>query len=189
VVTGRLSLLFGLLTSGTLRLRLMRPTRTVKSISWLVVIALDCKAVLVTNIFAVGLTFRVHMKRSATLILLAFVSLAHAEPFDVRVQLGKAAEQKDEFKAYQPAMFAQVGDYLAYTMRSCFETIQKPETEPFVLVADINTDGKAVAVEIKPTTNIANCFSVGFSAAQYPKPPQHPDRKGFPITLEMRITP
>jgi hypothetical protein len=129
------------------------------------------------------------MKRSVALIFLAFASLAHAEPFDIRVQLGKAAEQNAEFKAYQPAMFAQVGDHLAYTMRSCFETIQKPETEPFVLVADINTEGKAVAIDVKPTTNIAKCFSAGFAAAQYPQPPQYPGRKGFPVTLEMRITP
>ena len=68
------------------------------------------------------------MKRAATLLFVIFASLAHAEPFDVRAQLGKTAENKEEFKAYQPAMFAQVGDHLAHTMRSCFATTlnQKP---------------------------------------------------------------
>lgn len=116
-------------------------------------------------------------------------SLTHAELFDVRVQLGKTAEGKEEFKAYQPAMFAQVGDHIAHTMRSCFATTAKSETAPFVLVADISPEGKAEAVEVKPATNIAKCFATGFTNAPYPKPPQYPNRRGFPVTIEMRVTP
>ena len=130
------------------------------------------------------------MKKLAVALLFTIVaSLAHAEPFEIRAQLGKAAENKEEFKAYQPAMFAQVGDHLAYAMRSCIATTPKPNTEPFVLVADINNEGKAEAVEVKPTTHIAKCFAAGFAAALYPKPPQYPNRQGFPVTIEMRITP
>jgi hypothetical protein len=105
--------------------------------------------------------------------------------FDVRVEAGKAAER--EFIAYQSAMAKQVGDHLAQTMQSCFATTERPETEAFVLVADITVKGNATAIEVRPGTNIATCFAHGIASAVFPKPPQYADHEGFPITIEMHI--
>lgn len=123
------------------------------------------------------------------LFFIIFTQLAYAESFDMRAQLGKEAESKEEYKAYQPAIFSQVGNQLANVMRFCFATIYKPDIRPFILVADINTEGKAESVEVQPRTNTAECFMTGFSGVSYPKPPIYSNRPGFPITMEMRITP
>lgn len=110
---------------------------------------------------------------------------AAAASFDVRMERGKAAET--EFAAYQSAMFAQVGNQLAYTMRACFDRTREPQTDAFVLVADITGDGKAAAIEVRPATNIASCFAAGFGRAAFPAPPRMTDGGSFPVTIEMQI--
>jgi hypothetical protein len=108
-------------------------------------------------------------------------------PFDTRVELGKEAEEKEEFKAYHSAMQRRIGNHLAETMRACFANVPDPESTPFVLVADITAEGAARAVEVRPATNIASCFAQGFALASFPAPPPYPDHDGFPITIEMHI--
>jgi hypothetical protein len=111
-----------------------------------------------------------------------------SDPFDARVALGKTAEERAEFKAYVSAFNRRVGDHFAQTMRSCFATTQKPETDAFVLVADITVEGKAKAIEVRPATNIALCFATGFASAPFPRPPLYPDREAYPVTIEMSIS-
>jgi hypothetical protein len=107
--------------------------------------------------------------------------------FDVRAASGKAAEQKEEFRAYYAAMNGQVGDQYAATMRSCFATVHEPQTDPFTLVADITPEGKLADVEVRPATNIAACFAAGLTAISFPKPPHYPGHAGLPMVIEMRI--
>ena len=109
------------------------------------------------------------------------------EPFEARVALGKAAEQRVEFKAYGAEFDQKVGDHFARTMQSCFAAVRAPETDTFVLVADITREGKATSIEVRPTTNIALCFAGGFASAEFPPPPVHPDRHAYPVTIEMHI--
>ncbi len=123
------------------------------------------------------------------LLLLLGSNAFSAESFAVRVALAKDAEGREEFKTYQPAMFAQAGEHLANTIRSCFDTTPTPDTNAFVLIADIGPDGKAQAVEVEPRTNIANCFAAGFAAAEFPIAPTYQNRAGFPVVLEMIIKP
>jgi hypothetical protein len=110
------------------------------------------------------------------------------EPFDVRVGLGKAAEQNEEFSAYQSSMNRQVGSQYAAAMRSCFATVKDPQTDSFTLVGDITPDGELSAVEVRPATNIASCFAAGLRAVTFPNPPRYSGRNGFPVTIEMHIT-
>lgn len=107
--------------------------------------------------------------------------------FDVRAELGEAMEQSDEFKTYHSGMNRRVGDQFADIMRSCFASVENPQTARFVLVADITAEGRADAVEVRPPTNIARCFAAGLKRTSFPIPPPFPDREGFPITIKMRI--
>jgi hypothetical protein len=109
------------------------------------------------------------------------------EPFDVRVELGKAAEEKEEFRSYHSAMIERVGGQYAATMRSCFATIREPQNDRFTLVGDITAEGELDAVEVRPLTNIASCFAAGLRTISFPKPPRYPGRSGFPMTIDMQI--
>jgi len=137
------------------------------------------------------------MKRIILLSFAAFASMAHAEPlqsepvqlapFDARVQLAIAAESDERFKTYRPAMLRRNGRYLARTMRSCIAASPKPEKKTVTLVADINAEGKATGIEVKPENAVAGCYASGFAAASYPKPPAYPGREGFPVTMKIRV--
>ncbi|HJV76700.1 MAG TPA: hypothetical protein VJ654_20980 [Noviherbaspirillum sp.] len=132
------------------------------------------------------------MKRSVSLLLFFFTAFAHAAPvdaalFDERVRIAKSAESDERFRSYPKAMFKRASRELARTMRRCMATSSKPKSQPFVLVADISAAGKAEAIEVKPDNELARCFSVGFAAASYLKPPEYVDGEGFPIT--MRVAP
>ena len=107
--------------------------------------------------------------------------------FDDRVAMGKAAEQRPENKSYASELDRMVGNHFAQTMQSCFAAIREPQTEPFVLVADITSEGKAKAIEVRPATNIARCFATGFALAPFPTPPPYPCCEAYPVTIEMRI--
>src|ERR1700687_6144924 len=98
-------------------------------------------------------------------------SYAYSETFAERVRLAKAAETADAYKSYQPVLLRGIGDPMAQIMRACFAKSEKPHADSFVLVADITREGKAQAIEVKPTTNIATCFAAGMSKASFPQPP------------------
>jgi hypothetical protein len=72
------------------------------------------------------------------------------DPFDVRVELGRAAEEKEEFRSYHSAMIERVGDQYAATMRSCFATIREPQNDRFTLIGDVTAEGELDAVEVRP---------------------------------------
>jgi hypothetical protein len=116
-------------------------------------------------------------------------SYAYVETFAERVRLAKAAETAEAYKSYQPVFLRGISDPMAQIMRACFAKTEKPHADSFVLVADITREGKAQAVEVKPTTNIATCFAAGMSKASFPQPPAYPGRQGFPIAIEMKIYP
>ena len=118
-----------------------------------------------------------------------FPTLAYSETFEERVRIAKAAESADAYKPYQQVMYRGIGDHLAQTMRACFAKAEKPQTDAFVLVADVANDGKAQSIEVKPSTNISTCFADGVGNVSFPKPPTYLERKAFPIVIEMKITP
>lgn len=139
------------------------------------------------------------MKRIAPLSFAMLACGAHAEstqaeqipltPFDARVQLAKAAESDERFKTYRSAMLRQTGRRLARTMRSCIAAAPKPEQKTVVLIANINSMGKATGVEVKPENAVAKCYAAGFSALSYPRPPAYFERQGFPVTMKIRVIP
>lgn len=135
---------------------------------------------------------KVFMKQFAGLLLFLFTAFVHAAPvdpalFDERVQIAKAAESDERFRAYPKAMFKRASRDLARMMRRCMAASSMPKSKPFVLVSDISAAGKAEAIEVKPDNDLARCFAAGFAAGTYLKPPEYVDGEGFPIT--MRVAP
>jgi hypothetical protein len=122
------------------------------------------------------------------LLLSISVNAVALESFDERVTLAKAAEIDDQLKAYLPAMYGAVGPQVASTMRTCFDRTEGGDKSPFVLIADISPAGAAQNIEVKPTTNVAQCFARGFSTITFPSPPASAKRAAFPVMIEMRIS-
>ena len=128
------------------------------------------------------------MQRLGYLFLLLAIQPAFAGSFEDRVKRAKAVEETEAYKRYQGPMFKSIGDDMAYTMRSCFETIKNPDTRSFVVVADILHTGNATMIEVQPSTNVSMCFANGFSNLRFPTPPRLEDRFPFSITIEMGIS-
>jgi hypothetical protein len=127
------------------------------------------------------------MRASICLILWIASLGANALTFEERIELAKAAERSVDTWFYEKVMFDAVGPHLATTMRACFGQTAKPQADPFVLVADLSPEGKAVNVEVRPPTAVAVCFSEGFATTAFPIPPRFQDRANFPVVIEMRI--
>ena len=122
-------------------------------------------------------------------LMFSLTSTALAETFEERVELARVAEKAEGSKSYQKQMFDVIGPHMATIMKSCFDAIKNPETEPFRLVADVTPEGRADAVEVRPNTNIAACFSKGFASVDFPPPPRFRGRPRFPVFIDMRIKP
>lgn len=134
------------------------------------------------------------MKRVLSFLLFAVAPLVHAipgdlSPFETRVQLAKEAELDDQYKPYPSVMHKRTGKHLARTMRSCIAASPRPVEKAFVLVADINSRGRASAVVVQPENEVAKCFADGFSSIKYPGPPAYGRRPGFPVTMKIQVLP
>lgn len=131
------------------------------------------------------------MKLALLFVLLVCAALVHAAPgetFDEHVALARKAEADPALKEYPAIMIKGTRRHLARTMRTCAALKPSPEIKAFTLVADITPEGKPVAVEVQPATNVAECFASGFVKADFPKPPSYPGREGFPVTMKLRIS-
>jgi hypothetical protein len=57
------------------------------------------------------------------------------------------------------------------TASGCFESTAKPETTPFDILIQVNGDGRAREVLMRPETNTALCLKQALLVDGYPKPP------------------
>lgn len=122
---------------------------------------------------------------SAVVVLPAFADAPPSLTFDERVSLAKEAEDDERFHPYPSQMFRQAGRSLARTMRNCWPLSSKQNPKPFVLVAEIEADGRPRDVVVKPAHAAARCFAAGFSSNRYLAPPEYPDRDGFPVMMRV----
>ena len=134
------------------------------------------------------------MKTAFVLLLAAICAPAVADDdvqwsFDDRVWLAQAAEEDQDFHPYASQMYRKAGRDLARTMRRCWSVTSKQNAKPFVLVADIDGDGRPRNVEVKPVHAGSRCFATGFSSIAYLPAPSYPGRAGFPIVMRVGGTP
>jgi hypothetical protein len=129
------------------------------------------------------------MKNAVFAVSLFITASANAESFDERAEIGRKVEAQTEYQPYIKKMYDAIGGQMAEAMRACFKFVAKSEDKPFTLVADVSVDGKVGKIEIRPRTNIANCFAQEFVSANFPIPPNVVGRNKFPVTIDMRIEP
>jgi hypothetical protein len=108
--------------------------------------------------------------------------MAFSESFEDRLRVGKAARAEAPYKAY----LRVIEKPLLEAMRNCMAPEKESHT-PFVLIADITQKGKALAIDVRPSTNTAQCFATSVQQASFPEPPQHPRPSGFPIVVETSV--
>jgi hypothetical protein len=104
--------------------------------------------------------------------------------FDERVALAKAAEEDERFHPYPAQMVREASSHFARTMRKCWP-LSKQDPKPFALVAEIDQDGIARDVVVRPAHAAARCFAAGFASNRYLPPPEYPDRNSFPVTMRV----
>ena len=105
--------------------------------------------------------------------------------FDERVTLARSAEEDERFHPYPLRMQREAGRHFARTMRNCWSVSSRQEPKPFVLVAEIQPDGRPSKVAVKPAHAAARCFAAGFSSGRYLRPPDYPGRDGFPVMMRV----
>lgn len=115
----------------------------------------------------------------------AFADTPASVSFDERVSMAKMAEDDERFHPYPEQMAKDAGRRLARTMRKCWSQSSGQDRKPFVLVAEIQRDGRPRDVAVKPAHVTARCFEAGFSSNRYLPPPEYPDRDGFPIVMRI----
>lgn len=104
--------------------------------------------------------------------------------FDERVALAKAAAEDERFHPYPEQMVREASGHIARTMRKC-RPLSRQDPKPFVLVAEIDPDGVARDVMVRPAHAAARCFASGFTSSRYLPPPDYPDRGSFPVMVRI----
>jgi len=120
-------------------------------------------------------------------VLLGTPALAAQVPatFDERVSMAKAAEDDERFHPYPEQMVRGTSRSLARAMRRCWGKSQHQEVKSFVMVADIQPDGRPRNVAVKPAHGVSRCFAAAFSSGRYLAPPPYPGKDGFPVRMRV----
>jgi len=105
--------------------------------------------------------------------------------FDERVAIAKAAEDDERFHPYPAQMVRGASRSLAGSMRRCWGKSQRPDVKSFVMVADIQPDGRPRNVAVSPGHAVSRCFAAAFTSGRYLAPPPYPGKDGFPVTMRV----
>lgn len=127
------------------------------------------------------------MKKIIPSMLIILVALVQAETFDERVVQANAIENTAAYKRYERPMFNAVNGELATRMRTCMARFESPDTQPFIVVFNIQADGHPSDIEAQPETNLATCFASGLASIRFPPPPKLDGLDYFPLIFEMSI--
>jgi hypothetical protein len=152
---------------------------------------LPCRTADATAFRVVHSALKRKMRRSfvpALLFMVWGVAIA-GHSFSERVHRAKLVEESPDGKAYQQVLWTQIGDYTAAVMQQCFKKGAKADTSFFALVGDVLPNRSLSGVEVKPKTNMSQCFADGFSRASFPQPSASFGEDGIPIEIDMKIKP
>ncbi|WP_133479861.1 hypothetical protein [Cognatilysobacter segetis] len=118
---------------------------------------------------------------SASLLMLASASSA-ATSFDARVVAAEAAIARPGGFAYDTALVPAIHAAVA----PCVPAGSDPARGGgFVLVADVDAQGRLHAVDVRPASPIARCFAQRFGAMRLHGPPG-PASRTWPILVRMQ---
>jgi hypothetical protein len=131
--------------------------------------------------------------RSSNTVLLAVVLLAgtaSAQTFADRVAAAKTQSTKPEGQRYEQSLYPTFGE----GMRTCIPpgTIGTETLGNFTLVGTVTSGGSLRNAAVEPESKVALCFREQMRAACLPAPPYvlaSPAGAGYPIVIEMKVTP
>jgi hypothetical protein len=121
------------------------------------------------------------------IIALFVCSPAIASDFSSRVVAAKQAAMSTAGTQYDAAL----GPHIAAAMQSCIPpgSTDSANLGSFRLVGYVASSGALMAVEFQPQTKVSACFAGRFRNAVLPAPPRHASPEGYPIVVEMQVTP
>jgi hypothetical protein len=127
------------------------------------------------------------MRHTILLAALLVFSSAVAADFTSRITEAKQASATREGAQYDVAL----GSYIGAAMQAC---IPPGSTDPanlgsFTLVGNVTTTGTLESVAVEPQTKVSLCFAEHFSKFILPNPPATTVGNGYPVVVEMRVTP
>ena len=123
-------------------------------------------------------------------IPLLFVSVATSagDSLAARVDHAKAVENSPVGQLYQKELWKALGQDTANLMLECFPKGTQSDASSFTLVANVLASGALGEVRVEPSTPMTTCFSTGFSALEFPRPPASFRKTGLPLVIQMEIT-
>ena len=126
------------------------------------------------------------MKR-AVIVTLFICSSAIAGDFASRVTEAKQVISTPVGAQYDSALIPLIG----IAIRACVPPNSTDTTNlgSFTLVSYVTATGTLSDVAIEPKTKVSSCFAERFSQQTFPTPPNATSSKGYPIVVEMKITP
>ena len=117
---------------------------------------------------------------------LAF-SPAWAGDFALRVAEAKKATATHEGAQYD----ADLGPFIGAAIQACISpgSTATENLGSFVLVGYVTATGALTSVAVVPQTKVSSCFVEHFGQPALPTPPAAAVGKGFPIVVEVRVSP
>jgi len=123
----------------------------------------------------------------AVIAVLIVCSPVFAGDFDSLVADAKQASTTHEGAQYDSAL----GPFIGAAMQAC---IRPGSTDPknlgsFRLVGYVTATGALHSVAVKPQTKVSYCFAERFGKSKLPNPPSTTEGVGYPVVVEMQVTP
>jgi|GEM_PF-2229386 len=122
------------------------------------------------------------------LLAMAFFAPTLAGPADFEAR--RAEAQRLEASPEGAAYVREYSYLVTPAMRGCVPPGSADPTNlgTFTVVADVLGNGQLYAVDVKPKTRIATCFSAQLGHATFPTPPAN-GGKNYVVVIDMSITP
>jgi hypothetical protein len=122
-------------------------------------------------------------------LLLASPPAAQEDGFAARVLRGRLVEAGPTGAAYQKALWRQLDDPAAATLKGCIARHAPADKSPFTVVANVRADGKPEQVVAQPATPVASCFADWLGTTTLPLPPALATEAVYPIEIDVSIVP
>ena len=108
-------------------------------------------------------------------------------PFEERLKLARAAEVSPAMKGYFQELGKAIEPYLRGGVQNCLSKLKEPDLTTFIIVADVTVTGGSSKIEVRPHTNMSDCFARSFEFVKLPKLAPHTKEPTLPIFFEIRL--
>jgi hypothetical protein len=124
------------------------------------------------------------------LLLLGFIAVRDWLGFEGLTS--RLTDAKHASATHQGAIYdASIGALVGPAMEACIppDLSKASDVGAFVLVGYVTSSGALVEVEVQPRTELSSCFAESFSKSVLPRPPISVHPRGYPIAVEIGVSP